>query len=448
MGDHPLRSRGPDRLDRPVTDPLFARLFPPLATGVDWGIDRVVATLEEIGNPHWSYPTLHVGGTNGKGSVAAMLASVLSASRLKTGLYTSPHLCSFRERFQVAGRPILERRLLEAADGLREVLVRRRLTFFEAATVLGFHAFARERVDAAVIEVGLGGRLDATNVVTPEVSIVTNVAMDHADYLGDTLEKIAGEKAGIAKPGVPFVTSENDPAILDVFARACAAVDAPLHVLDRARIRDVVVDAQETRFTFESRSWGALKLATPLLGEHQAVNAALVVEAIERMTSDLRPSLRDIVGGIATVSWPGRNQIEEIDGRTWLFDVAHNAAGAESLCALLDRVDLPRPWVALVGVLADKDWGGMLPHVFERAQSAILTQPPSAPAERRWDPDGAATALRPFLPDGYPLATEPEFARALGRAQSAAGQGTVIVTGSSHTVGDALRYLGCCPFGG
>ena len=438
----------PDRLDRPITDPLFSRLFPPLATGVEWGLDRVVSTLEELGNPHWSYPTLHVGGTNGKGSVAATLAAVFAASRRRTGLYTSPHLCSFRERFQVGGRPILERRLVEAADGIREVLVRQRLTFFEAATVLGFHAFARERVDVAVVEVGLGGRLDATNVVRPEVSLVTSVAMDHADYLGDTLELIANEKAGIAKRGVPFVTSESNPLVLEVMRMACAAVGAPIHVLERSRIRDVVVAADHTAFTLDTRTWGALELTTPLTGEHQAVNAALAVHALDFLPNDLRPSLRDVVTGLAGVSWPGRDQIEEIDGRTWLFDVAHNAAGAGSLCDLLDRLALPRPWVVLVGVLGDKEWQAMLPPIFQRAEGAVLTQPPSAPAERRWDPDQAATALRRLIPEGYPLTTEPEFERALGRARSAAGDGTVIVTGSSHTVGDALRYLDRCPFGG
>ena len=438
----------PDRLDRPITDPLFSRLFPPLATGVEWGLGRVVTALEELGNPHWSYPTIHVGGTNGKGSVAATLSSVLAASRLRTGLYTSPHLCSFRERFQVGGRPVLEKRLVDAADQIREVLVRQRLTFFEAATVLAFHVLHRERVEVAVVEVGLGGRLDATNVVRPEVSVVTNVAMDHADYLGNTLELIAGEKAGIAKAGVPLVTAEGDPAVLDVLRKACGVVGAPMHVLDRSRVRDVVVERDQTSFKFDTRTWGVLDLTIPLAGEHQALNAALAVEAVEHLPNELRPSLRDVVTGLAGVSWPGRAQIEEIDRRTWLFDVAHNAAGAASLCDLLDRLTLPRPWVVLVGVLDDKEWNRMLPPIFRRADRAILTQPPSAPAERRWDPNKAATVLRPLLPDGYQLTTEGEFERALGHAQSAAGKGTVIVTGSSHTVGDALRYLNRCPFGG
>jgi dihydrofolate synthase / folylpolyglutamate synthase len=419
-----------------------------MATGVPWGLARVESALSELGDPHRFYPTLHVGGTNGKGSVASTLAAVLTAAGFRTGLYTSPHLCSFRERFQVDGRAVPEERLLSAAEEMRALVGRHGLTYFEAATVLGFHTFARERVDAAVIEVGLGGRLDATNVVRPEVAIVTNIAMDHAEYLGGTLAAIAREKAGIAKADVPLVTAETDPDVLDVLRAACASAGAPFHALAADRVRDVRVAGAGTSFTVETRGWGSFQLTTPLVGAHQAVNTALAIEALEHLPIELRPAAQEVRAGVAGVRWPGRDQIERIDGRTWLFDVAHNPAGVRSLVDVLERIDLPRPIVALVGVLADKEWREMLPLILGRVDRGMLTLPPSATAERRWDPAAAEQAVRPLLPDGYPLVSEPDFALALDRVRRAAGEGTVLVTGSCYTVGDALRVLGRCPFPG
>lgn len=438
----------PERLDRPFADPLFTRLFPPLATGVPWGLERVRAALEELGDPHRLYATVHVGGTNGKGSVASTLAQVLRAAGFRAGLYTSPHLCSFRERFQVDGRALPEERLLAVADEMRELITRHGLTYFEAATVLGFHAFARERVDVAVVEVGLGGRLDATNVVAPEVAIVTNIAMDHAEFLGGTLEQIAAEKAGIAKAGVPFVTAETSPPVLDVLRAACAAASAPFHALAAERVREVEVTGAGTSFRLETRGWGEFQLSTPLVGVHQAVNTALAVEALEHLPADLRPSAQAVRTGVAGVHWPGRDQIERIDGRTWLFDVAHNPAGIRSLVDVLDRLDLPRPYVALIGVLADKEWREMLPAILRRVDRGMLTVPPSATGERRWDPAEAERAIHPLLGAGFPLVSEPDFAVALDRVRRAAGKGTVIVTGSCYTVGDALRLLDRCPWPG
>jgi dihydrofolate synthase/folylpolyglutamate synthase len=438
----------PERLDRPFSDPLFARLFPPLATGVPWGLERMVAALDELGDPHRLYATIHVAGTNGKGSVASTLSEVLRAAGFRTGLYTSPHLCSFRERIQVGGRALPEERLVEIAQEVRALVTRHGLTYFEAATVLGLQAFARERVDVAVIEVGLGGRLDATNVVTPEVCVVTNIAMDHAEYLGGTLELIAAEKAGIAKPGVPLVTAETAPSVVDVLRGVCDSVGAPFHQLDPARVRDVRVNGDGTTFTLDTRGWGAFQLSTPLVGAHQAVNTALAVEVLEHLPAELRPAARAVRAGVAGVSWPGRDQIERIDGRTWLFDVAHNPAGIRSLVDVLTRLELPRPLVAVVGVLADKEWREMLPLVLQSVDRGILTLPPSATGERRWDPALAEQAVRAQLPAGYPLAVEPDFALALDQGRRAAGEGTVVVTGSCYTVGDALRLLDRCPFPG
>jgi dihydrofolate synthase/folylpolyglutamate synthase len=444
----PALSSAPDRLDRPFDDPLFERLFPPLPAGVDWGLGRVEAALEALGNPQLRAPALHIGGTNGKGSVASTCASVLECAGRRTGLYTSPHLCSVRERFQVGGRPIADPRLIAYADEIRDVVAASRLTFFEAATVLAFYVFAREEVEVQVIEVGLGGRLDATNVLRPVACAITNVALDHAEFLGDTLESIAGEKAGIIKAGVPVVSAEASPALRAVFLEVAQSLGAPIAFLDPSTdLAEIAVDREHTTFSLRTEAWGPLRLETPLIGRHQAINAAVAVRLLAHLPRELRPDSEAVLAGVAGVRWPGRDQIEVVDGVTWLLDVAHNVAGIESLVSVLDRLELPAPRVALIGVLGDKEWRRMLPPLLRRVDRAILTQPDSAPESRRWDPEAALEAVSTTTADqGLAIEVEVDFKAAVRRAASAAAGGVVVVTGSCHTVGDALRALGRVPF--
>jgi len=436
-------ANSPARMDPPPTDPRTQGLFPPLAMESDWGTERTAAVLAGLGDPHLAYPTLHVGGTNGKGSVAAVLASVLSASGRRTGLYTSPHLIDFGERIQVDGRVLEDGRLRQYAREVGAAVVRGGLTFFEAATVLAFHAFQREAVEVAVVEVGLGGRLDATNVVTPACSIVTNIALDHAEYLGNTLEAIAREKAGIFKPGVPAWSSEQNPDILAQLREAASVRGAPFTALDASRtLGPIAAGRAGTSFVLSTRVWGDLSLHTPLIGRHQALNVALAVRALEGLSEALRPDAEAVRRGVAGVRWPGRVQIEKVDGVTWLLDVAHNPAGVEALAVVLDELELPRPVVALVGVLGDKDWRAMLPPLLQRADLTVLTQPPTAPAERRWDLDevvGRGSALPGCV--GAPVLARAAFSEALETARSHARGGALIVTGSAYTVGAALRAL-------
>ena len=451
VGDAALLT--PDRLDRPLADPLLGRLFPALPSGVEWELDRSRRALASVGDPHAAFRAIHVGGTNGKGSVTATVAAVLRAAGHRAGTYTSPHLCSFRERVLVDGRPLAEETLVRYADDVREAVVRFHLTFFEAATVLAFHAFREERVEVAAVEVGLGGRLDATNVLQPEVAALTNIAMDHAEFLGDTLAAIASEKAGIMKPGVPFVTAEADPTLLALFRERGRALGAPVHVLGADAVRQLVVARDHTRFAMDTRGWGPLEVVTPLVGRHQAVNTALAVEIFEHVPRDLRPDARTMLDGIRAVRHPGRDDVRLVAGRTWLFDVAHNPAGVASLADTLDRLDLPRPWVVLFGVLGDKDWRSMLPPLLERADQAVLTVPATAPPGRRWDAAAAAEELRRPAQEGGPDAATPraavhaihDFAAAARAAAELAGPGTVVVTGSVHTVGNAMGVLGIDP---
>jgi len=429
----------PDRLDRPFADPLVSRLFPPLATGVHWGLERTELALRALGDPHRAYQVLHVGGTNGKGSVVSTLSAVLDKAGERSGCFTSPHLCSFRERVRVGGRALTDDDLLMYADEVRDTVLRFGLTFFEAVTVLGLHAFAREGVEIAAVEVGLGGRFDATNVVHPEVSAVTNVAMDHADYLGESLAQITFEKAGIMKAGVPFVTAESDEELLLLLKGFARDRGVPLTAVDpAAEVMDLEVARDHTAFALDTLGWGRLAVSTPLVGRHQAANTVLAVRILEHMPGGTRPGAQAVKDGIAAVVHPGRDQIEVVEGKTWFFDVAHNTAGVLSLVDTVDRLDLPRPMVTLVGVLGDKDWRSMLPPLFSRVDYAVLTQAPSAPPERRWDARVAADAVAHLCP----MRLEADFAVALRRARAEAGEGTVVVTGSVHTVGSALKVLG------
>ncbi len=421
---------------------LVRELFPRLTGGIRWGLARTERLLASVGDPQRAFRSLHVGGTNGKGSVCASLDATLRADGRRVGLYTSPHLCSFRERIRLDGEPLGEAALLDAARRLWPAVEAERPSFFEATTALAFLALAEAGAEVVVAEVGLGGRLDSTNVLVPEVVVLTNVALDHRQYLGDTLEAIAGEKAGIIKPGVPVVTAERSESIRAIFRARAAELGAPFRALAPEEPAAVHAALAGTSFELTSSAWGALRLTTPLAGAHQAVNAALAVRALELLPGSLRPARGAVVGGLAEVSWPGRLQHEVVDGYHWLFDVAHNPAGVEALVSALPSLALPRPLAALVGILGDKEWGRMLPPLAAASDALILTEPPSAPAERRWD----AAAVLARLPE-VPGEVQPDFVRALERARALAGEGTVLVTGSFHTVGDALALLGRAPAG-
>jgi dihydrofolate synthase/folylpolyglutamate synthase len=285
-------------------------------------------------------------------------------------------------------------------------------------------------------------------VVHPLCAVITNIALDHLEYLGQTLESVAAEKAGIIKEGVPILTAEQDAGILELFRDTAARRHAPFTALDPVSdLHHLEVTRAGTSFKLETEAWGTLTLSSPLVGRHQALNAALAVETLGHLPGALRPDAESIQRGVATVRWPGRDQIETSGDVTWLLDVAHNTAGVLSLVDVLDRLELPHPRVALVGVLADKDWRAMLPPLFRRVDHAILTQPTSAPSERRWDPEEALSVLEKDVGGGLaPITMEADFSSALRRAEREARGGTVVVTGSVHTVGSALRALGRDPF--
>ncbi len=412
---------------------LFART----TGGYKFGLERTLALLDALGNPHRDVPALHVAGTNGKGSAVATAGALLRATGLRVGTYTSPHLVDFRERIVTDDAPIPGDRVVEFVERWTPLVERIGATFFEATTVLAFAYFRDQAVDVALIETGLGGRLDTTNVIDPVSAGVVSIGFDHMEYLGDTLEAIAAEKAGIFKPGRPAVIGEPDPhirAFLAARAREAGASDVRV-VAERTYVDDLRVDAHGTEFTLTALG-DRRRLRTPLTGAHQAPNLAFTLEWLDAAGPRYAVSLADAEAHLAAISIPGRFQQL---GR-FLFDVAHNAAGARVLSETLARVRLPAPVVAVVCALRDKEWRDMLLALRAQVAGFVFTNAPTAPESRAWNLGEVAEFARR---EQLSFAVEPDFDRALALG---AEQGkTVLVTGSFHTVGDAMARLHVSP---
>ena len=408
---------------------LFARV----TGGWKLGLDTTFALARAMGDPQDRFPTFHVAGTNGKGSVVATLDVLLRNQGLKVGRYTSPHLVDFRERIVVNGVPVSEGDMMELIARWVPEVERVGATFFEATTGMAFAYFAQVGVDVAVIEVGLGGRLDATNIIRPLVSGVTSIGIDHVQYLGTTAEEIAGERAGIFKAGVPVVIGERDPAIRALLARlGHAAGSAPVRAIaDDSALEDITVDATGTCFSIVTGD-RRRPLKTPLVGWHQAANAATAIAMLEAAGPPWRAAADAAEAGLAGVKLPGRFQRAGM----LLFDVAHNPDGVHTLCDSLTAVRPASPVHCLFSVLRDKDWPAMMRALAPHVDLFVLTLPPSVPADRAWE-IGEPAALA--AAHGWPAVVEPDFARALARSQE--GAATTLVTGSFHTVGDAMARL-------
>lgn len=419
-----------------ATSDLFART----TGGIKPGLERTEALLARLGSPHRKLNAIHIAGTNGKGSVVATCEALLRARGFRVGKYTSPHLIDFRERITVNGERISEREVLEWLRQWIPVAEELAATFFEVTTALAFDWLAKQQTDFCVIETGLGGRLDSTNVLLPRVTTVTSIGLDHTDLLGDTLESIAKEKAGIFKEGVPAVIGEPAPEIREFLANSARAAGATsVTVLDDIYTIDgITVGPQGTSFTLAGNG-ESHHVTTPLLGTFQARNTATAIATLAALGGDCLPPASETSPALQKVFLPGRFQREE----RFVFDVAHNPAGARTVARTISELDLPRPRTALLAVLSDKDWRGIIEELAPAVDRFLFTVAPSAPAERRWNPEDALS----FAMERELVAVaERDFDEALSAAQK--GRGTVIITGSFHTVGDAMSRLHVSPFSG
>jgi dihydrofolate synthase / folylpolyglutamate synthase len=391
------------------------------------GLERIRAVLQALGRPQDRLRFVHVAGTNGKGSTCAMLESALRAAGFRTGLFTSPHLSQPTERICVDGVPISADRFAAAFVRVHAVNSRDdHTTYFETVTAMALLVFAEEGVEMVVLEVGLGGRLDATNVVTPELCVVTPVDFDHEAFLGKSLESIAGEKAGILKPGVPAVFARQRPEAARVLDRRAAELSIPVARTADWPVCDLDIDARGSRFLLKGER--EFRLTCPLAGEHQVENAVTAAVALARL------GIADsaVEAGLARTRWPGR--LERVSERPEIIlDGAHNPSGARALAAYIDRFYGRRRVRLIYGAMRDKAIDEISGILFPRAQQVIVTAPQQARAL-------APEALRDM--SGHPnLRTAPTLREALALVEDASPEDVVFVTGSLFLVAEARAIL-------
>ena len=405
--------------------------------GMIFGLTQVERILEAIGNPHREVQAIHIGGTNGKGSTAAMMASILQKEGYRVGLYTSPHLIRFTERIKVNGKEIEKEEVAALAGWMRERIeeagIASPFTFFDFTTAMALYYFQQRMVDLAVLEVGLGGRLDSTNVVDPLLSIITNISKDHEAYLGKSLLKIAGEKAGIIKKGRPLITAATQPRLLRLFSKVCREKGSLYFRVGR-EFR--YVGAEDGEFHYEGlhrKLWG---LHLNLRGFHQIVNATTALGAMEVLDDLGYPVSTDaMVEGLREADWPGRLEVVASSPKV-VLDGAHNPAGALVLGESLKKEFQYQHLILLIGVMKDKDIESILHLLAPLADHIILTKPNS---DRAATPASLKKALGR---NGKRAEIIEDLKEAIERGLSITGQEDLLcITGSLYTVGEARAYF-------
>lgn len=402
--------------------------------GIKFGLSSTLDLLTRLELPFREGRYIHLAGTNGKGSVAAMLSAVLTRAGYPVGLFTSPHLVDFRERFRLRDEEISAARVLSLINQVRRVVDNAEPpTFFEFVTVMALLYFHQEEAAPIILETGLGGRLDATNIVQPLVTVITNIGHDHHEHLGSGLLQIAAEKAGIIKPGVPLVTMARQQQVLKLFRERCRELEAPLYQggVDFA-VRGG--PAGRCRYRGWQREWSGLSLN--LLGRHQYGNAALALAVLELLADRGFPAPEAAIReGLKNTRWPGRLEQVTQDPRI-ILDGAHNPAAAQTLAQALKRSRGNGRLILVLGVMADKDVDGILARLLPLAQLVIFTQP------RYFRAADTADLLQRAAAYNLPALSVPVVAQAIQKAQSLAGpHDRIVISGSLFTVGEAKQYF-------
>lgn len=402
--------------------------------GIKFGLSSTARLLAGLGNPQRQCRYLHIAGTNGKGSVAAMLSRILTLAGYPVGFYSSPHLVNFHERFRLRDTDIGDEAVLALINQVKRVVQVDELpTFFEFVTAMALLYFAQQQADPVILETGMGGRLDATNIVLPLVSVITNIALDHREFLGNNLQAIAGEKAGIIKPGAPVITYVTQPSALVPIRAAAEALNTPLYLGGR----DFQTRGQSGgRFAYRGLKNHWTGLTTNLVGRHQYRNAAVALAAVEVLQEKGFAVPEALIRqGLREVRWPGRLEVVATNPRLML-DGAHNPAAAATLAQAL-RTDLTyRRLILVLGVMADKDIRGILRRLLPLAQVVIFSRPRY---ERAAPPETLVSLAEKAAPEHYIIA---DLAEAIHRARSLAGpEDLIVITGSLFTIGEAREVL-------
>ena len=416
-----------------------------------FGLDGTRALLAALGNPERRFKSVHVAGTNGKGSTCALIERVLRASGVRTGLFTSPHLVDFRERIRVNGRWADQAWLSDALARITALPEGRDRTFFEVVTALGFLYFAEHDVEWAVIEVGLGGRLDSTNVITPEVSVITSIDLDHTELLGETLAAIAAEKAGIIKPGVPVVTQVVWTSANAVIAKIAATQGAP--TIPAETLAQTQAGSDPDVVGYRTRAWGTLRFEPGPLWPMQSLNAVTSLATLDVLAEHgLAIPTSAVLEGCRRARWPGRLDRCPREPRL-LWSGAHNAAGAWALRRVWPGHGWSTPAAVVLAMAQDKDVVGVLAALAELSDRARLIVTRSR-SERALPPERIAAAALDEVPDagpwewagGWNAEIVPDVVTACQHAlDTTAPDGLVLLTGSLFAVGEAMEAFGGAP---
>jgi dihydrofolate synthase/folylpolyglutamate synthase len=402
--------------------------------GIKLGLDVMQNILSGLDHPQNRFRSIHVAGTNGKGSVASMITAILQKAGFTVGLYTSPHLVHFNERIRINGHPVSNREVVAAFEAVQAVHSGdREPTFFEFATAMALYAFGHRPVDWAVIETGMGGRLDATNMLSPELSIITNISIEHREYLGHTIAEIAGEKAGIIKRATPVITGVKQPDAIQVVKAKAAAMQAPCYRQGQDFRCRRQPDRQFSYYGLDHKWPG---LATRLMGEHQVSNAGLALAAVEALMRVGVPIEEDHVRqGLIDTAWPGR--LETVSAKPHIIlDGAHNLAAARNLGRYLKKHLADRRILLVIGILDDKPYKGMLSALMPTCHRTIITAPiigRAVPARTLADTARMYTKDVRFIP---------QVAQAVKQAiKMADHRDTIVVAGSLYVVGETIQAL-------
>ncbi|MCC7430565.1 bifunctional folylpolyglutamate synthase/dihydrofolate synthase [bacterium] len=406
-------------------------LFSLFKFGIKLGLQNIQFLLKELGNPEKKIKTVHVAGTNGKGSTGAMLQSILRQSGYRTAFYTSPHLVDFRERIRIDGKPIPEKTVNDFVKKMKTPIQTSKATFFEATTALAFDYFAEEKVDVAVIEVGLGGNYDSTNVIFPEISVITDIGFDHTEVLGDTLEKIAGEKAGIIKPNTPILTSNTESSVLKVIENKAKEQNAEFIALEKC---SKVLNLRNQNFEFEFKDWKIKNLNVPFLGNHQIKNSKLAIAASLLLSQEKFTSINEetIKNGLKLTKWHGRFTILE-EKPTTILDVAHNADGFRAFFETLNSNFPDKKCFAVVGMSKDKEVKTCLEILEKRVEKFVCVTPK---VERVL----ASEEMAKFFPDKSIVCGAVLEGMKLAKTL-AKDEDLICVIGSHYTVGEAFEEI-------
>lgn len=415
--------------------------------GVKLGLEKISSFLAAIGNPQHTFRACHVAGTNGKGTCAAVVDAVLAAHGVRSGLYTSPHLVSMRERIRALGHSIPENYVAGWVSGHLDYVLRNRVTFFETVTAMAFDYFRHKKVEAAAVEVGLGGRHDATNVVYPPVGVITSIGLEHTRYLGKTIASVAGEKAGIAKPGMLLLCGERRRAAVNVISEAAGRAGSSIHFLDdTVSITQLRMLPAGTRFNYRGPGFRLSGVSVPLYGVHNLRNAALGLWAAELILAELglRPQEDAFCRALEQLSWPARFQRLKVGhGPELVLDVAHNPPAAAKLSRLFRRIYGLQPALVVTALAGDKDHARFIRHLLKMADRFIFPHVDFGRAESGsggCDPEALKSLVKRYSPQAA-AHVSPHMRGALEQAFRLAAGRPVVVTGSFHTVGEAMRIL-------